>query len=131
MIIDFDQVIMLLDGTPMKLTADADAPDLTLAVVCAEACLRALDDDAAQPGLAARLFNLAARINAGGARDVDAEDVGIIKRRIERSFGPLVVGRSWDLLEGRGEEEARVDAIRPTEMTRPALNPPGKSRARR
>lgn len=99
--IDFDAKLHNLDGTPLTEGEGQDATPVGLGAVCVRACLVAHQSDASHPKLGAQLFGLAVRINKGGMIDLDAADVETVKGRIERAFGPIVVGQAWNLLEGR------------------------------
>jgi hypothetical protein len=43
------------------------------------------------------------RVGGGGQVDLEAADVDLIKRRIERLYAPLVTGQAWDMLEQRAK----------------------------
>ena len=46
-----------------------------------------------------RLFALALAVNSNADHDFSVEDVALMKNRIGRGFGPVVVGRAWQMLD--------------------------------
>ena len=96
--LNIDQVLSGLDGAP--LTADGDQP-LTLKVVVANALLQPQQEDPQVQGLAYRLYTLAQTIHAGEQVELEAADIDLIKKRLERVYPPIVVGQSWNMLEGK------------------------------
>jgi hypothetical protein len=107
--IDLTQELKTFDGVPMRLSEEDDSP-VTLKFVVADALLTQLPDDSTTKGLAYRLYTLAHLVNKGGEVDIEAGDVEMIKERIERIRSPMVVGQSWDMLEGRSEPVAAPDS---------------------
>lgn len=53
-----------------------------------------------------RLYALTQKVHAGGVVDVSAEDIALLKERIGRAHGVLVVGRAYELLEADLSEPA-------------------------
>lgn len=95
--VDFDHKILDLKGNAIK---DGDT-DLTLAGVVAPAMLAVLQSDANLTGAEkVRMFRIAQRATDGGEQELSVEDVALIKDRVVKGFGALVVGRVYDLLEG-------------------------------
>lgn len=97
--IDFSAILLNLNDTPLMQPPGADgaASPATLAWVASEALLRATDEKDGQKKYA--LYALAMKVGGGGEHELKAEDVALIKVKIAEQFGPLVVGRSFDLLE--------------------------------
>lgn len=98
--VDFDQQFRTLHGGRITMTEEDETP-ITLALVAVEALLQPQAEDAHTAGLAYRLYTLAHRIKDGGVVDLDANDVELIKQRVEKGRPPLIVGQAWDMLEGR------------------------------
>jgi hypothetical protein len=72
----------------------------TLGMVAAEALL-SLEASTKESGeQKARSFTLALQVHAAGTLDVPVEDVALIKRKIGEAWGPLVVGRAYEAIEG-------------------------------
>lgn len=98
--IDFSKPILDLAGMPVKQTEAADSPDATLATVATGALMATFPDERELSGTdkAAR-FHLAMKLTNGGDVDLKVEDVALLKNLIGKAFGPLVVGRAYDLLD--------------------------------
>ena len=45
-------------------------------------------------------YKLAQRVADGGEQDLKPEEVVLLKKRISDSFGPIIVGRAYDILNG-------------------------------
>lgn len=95
--VDFTQVLLDTKGQPIK--EDGSAKDLTLQTVAETALLAVFRDEAEsmQSGQKVALFKLALR--CVDVADLKVEDVAVIKTRIGKSFGPLIVGRAFELIE--------------------------------
>lgn len=99
--IDFDQpIIDLRTNLPMPMSVDDPKPT-TLAVPCVNALWADLPDDAQTPNLKYRAYVIASRIKDGGVVDLDVGDLDFLKKRIERVFGPMIVGQCWNMLDHR------------------------------
>lgn len=98
--IDVDQTLKTLEGGELRFDPDTPA---TLKAVCVNALLTPGPDDQTAPsGSAYVLYSLAQRINGGGVTDLQAGEIDLIKKRIERLYAPMVTGQAWDLLEQAG-----------------------------
>lgn len=45
------------------------------------------------------IYALAAKVHAGGVVDLNAEELALLKSRVEAAYPPLVVGKAVELLE--------------------------------
>jgi hypothetical protein len=101
--IDFSTVIRDLDGAPVKMCADetpACKAGATIGMIAAGALLAPDDPHSPQaPAEKVRCFTLALSVHKGGRIDVSAEDVVLIKGRIAAAYGPLIVGRAFEILD--------------------------------
>lgn len=92
--VDFSKVITGLKGEPLS---DGKEPVTLSAVVCG--VLLALDQaESAEDKV--RKFQLAVRAVNGGVQDLSAEDLVLLKKLIGKLCPPLVVGRSYQILDG-------------------------------
>jgi hypothetical protein len=95
--------------TPMKTLAgapilDPDKQSVTLQTVSIEALMAFPIDDADKTMSGkqkAALHSLAERFyQASEAVEMTAEEVTLLKERIGKAYGPLIVGQAWRMLEG-------------------------------
>lgn len=95
---DFSTVITDLNGKP--LTGQSEGKTLTLGEVCANALLAQFPDETNLPGAdKVKRFDLAMKVSTAKNVTLSAEDTALLKTVIAKGFGPLVVGRSWALLD--------------------------------
>jgi hypothetical protein len=101
---NFSTPILKIDGTAFD-----DKP--TLATVSFMALTANLPGDDRMTGeQKVKLYKLAHLVvHAGGVKEVTAEDIALLKDRIGKAFGVLVVGAAWDLLE---QDVAAYDSTR-------------------
>lgn len=105
--IDFGASILDLDGEPLM---EGENP-ITLAAVSVNALLATLTDAQGQPEQLSgedkvKSATLAQAIHTVGTVDLEAEQVALLKGRIGRLYGPLLVMQAWNLLdpkEGKGK----------------------------
>lgn len=94
--VDFSTVLNDLLGEPLK----EDGKPFTLSMACCTALMTPAQDE---PNVAAetkvRRFKLATAIIQGGEQDFSIEDVAELKKLIGKIFGPLVVGRAFEILD--------------------------------
>jgi len=96
--VDFSKVILDLKGEPVK---DGEK-DFTLGDVAQNALLMPYPDEKELDGKAkVERFMIATTAALGGEQDISAEDVALIKKLIAKAYGPLVVGRSYQIIEGK------------------------------
>jgi len=106
--IDFSQVIMTLEGVPMK---GAQGVEFTLRSACVVA-LDAITEEAKQVdakekyrrgALAARIYRTKEPIN------LSAEEIVLLKELVGKLFGPRVVHEVWNVLDPSANEEDRIE----------------------
>jgi hypothetical protein len=100
--INLDLQLKSPDGDPV-VQREGSAEIATLKGCAMNALLTPQELDGATPGLGYRLYTLADQIKGGGEVDLDADDVALIKQRIERLYAPWILGQCWDALEGGRE----------------------------
>lgn len=94
--IDFSVVLKNLVGDPLK----EDGKDFTLAMASCTALMQpAMDEPNIPADAKVRRFKLATVIVHGGEQDLTIEEVAELKRLIGKIFGPLVVGRAFEILD--------------------------------
>ena len=94
--IDFSAVLRDLDGAEIS---DGGKP-LTLARVASAALLQAYIDESTLAGeIKVRRFVLAMKVAEAGELELTAEETAMLKERVAKGYGPLVVGRAWELLD--------------------------------
>jgi hypothetical protein len=104
--IDFNTQLKDIDGQPLlDNIIEAGLPKqvpVTLARIAANALLQNYPDEANLAGAEkVKRFELAMKVSsAKKAIPLVAEDIALIKERIAKAYGPLVVGRAWQLLDG-------------------------------
>lgn len=105
--VDFAQPLKTMDGVPIKddegKRDEAGKPveDFTLKVLCVRVLVATLSGDDKLPGeKKLKLYDLACSINTGTA-DLESDDIVLVKERISKAFGPLVVGQAFKMLEGQ------------------------------
>ena len=98
--IDFTQVLNGLDGKPV-MGGDAKNPtQLTLSDVAITALETPLEEDRGLTGKAKfELDDLARRVYRNKSAVLSPEDQTLLKDRIARLYGPLVVGVAWRLID--------------------------------
>lgn len=95
--IDFSRAICDLNGEAVK---NEDKSALTLKTVSVNSLLAILPNENPSGEEKAQSFSLAMKIHdAQDAIDLKAEEVVRLKTFIGKSYGPLVVGRAYALLE--------------------------------
>lgn len=97
--IDFSKQITDFDGKAVPTDGDADAGALTLKTVALNALLTLIPGENVEGEEKAKRYALALRIHgATEPLDLTAEEVAKIKQLAGRIYFPLVVGRSYELL---------------------------------
>jgi DUF1365 family protein len=95
--VNFDKVLVNIDG--VELLAADDKP-ATLRGVVVDALLAVFQDEQHLSGEEKLKRYLLAEKVFKGASDVGIEDVTLIKKLIGKAFNPLIVGQTWQILEG-------------------------------
>lgn len=102
---DFSAILLDMHDAPlMRPVEGGDPVPLTLAWVASEALLRGTDERDGDRKY--QLYSLALKVGGGGEVELKAEDMALVKRKIGEHFTPLVVGRSFDLIERTKESTA-------------------------
>lgn len=102
--IDFSKALKNLDGTDIvEAVIEAGLPKqvtITLGRAAANALIQGYPEEANLPGAdKVKRFELAMKVTGAAKLQLVAEDVVLIKERIAKGYGPLVVGRAWQLLD--------------------------------
>lgn len=97
---DFSTVLRGEDGVPYKDELIAQKPDLTLGLVSFHALLGEYKDEPNLPGEEKyRRGELAARVRDAGELQLKAEEVALLKKVVAKAYGPLIVFKTWPLLD--------------------------------
>ena len=96
--INFEQVLVDLDGDPIKDDTKKDSRDATLGSVARNALLARFPDEQNLSGDEQFHRYELASFTKGG-HDWPAEDVALLKKLISKAYGPLIIGRSYELIE--------------------------------
>lgn len=101
--IDFTTVIVDLDKKPIKM--DKTNEDMTMRSVCVLSLISgdSRDVDAKEKFDRARL---AEKINDNDELDLRVEDITLLKDLIGKMWVPLVIMRTWDILDPPAKEES-------------------------
>lgn len=94
---NFDAEILDLVGKPLQNGEDGS---MTLNSIACAALINVLQEDQSMSADdKVKMFRLAQVASKGGVQDVKAEDVALLKQRIGKMYGALIVGRAYDLIE--------------------------------
>lgn len=98
--IDFTQALMGIDGKKL-VRGDAKQPEtITLGDIAVQALETPLEEDKQMQGDAKfKLDLLARRIYRNADVVLSVEDTALLKQRIGKAYGPMVVGAAWRLLD--------------------------------
>lgn len=106
--IDFSTALIGLDGEPLK-TPDrlGDRGQIikagviqTLGKVCVDALVTVERGASPDGKVSFTRYQLAQKINGQGEVEVDADEIVMLKDRVGKNFGPVVVGPVYIILEG-------------------------------
>lgn len=100
--VDFSTIITDADGAPIiDCTTDCGGkPPLTLGRVSMRALTAIYNDEPSLSGEDKfRRGELAMRVYKGGSVALTAEDTALLKRLIAKGYGPLIVLKTWPLLD--------------------------------
>ena len=97
--VDVDKMIEGLDGNGIP--KDEKGEPTLLKDVCVAALVSELPSDREKADGAEKFkrYILAGKINKGGVVELTADEVTMLKDRIGKGYGALVVGPAWTLLE--------------------------------
>lgn len=100
--VDFSQQLKNLTGEVIKDSLEPNAKLLTLKSVCQTALLGIYPNDTADGEEKSRRWLLAMSLESAKELDLDLkpEDVALMKKLIGLAYGPLVVGPSYQMLNG-------------------------------
>ena len=100
---DFSQPILDLNDKPVKMQTGVDGAvtEMTLGMIAMNALLGTYEDERNLTGKEkAERMQIALRINKRMKEvDLTAEQMTMVKTLIAKCYGPLFVGRAWELLE--------------------------------
>jgi hypothetical protein len=102
--IDFATVLRDKKGEPMKAE---DEKEVTLGNVAETALLASFQDEALklEGSEKVKRFKIAMKID--GVTDMTPEEVVKIKELVGKAFGPLIVGRAYEILDGGTKEKTK------------------------
>ena len=91
---NLNEMILTLDGVPFD-------DNSTLKTICFSAVTSPhRSDENSTVEQKMKLYSLAIKINTGGVVDFTAEEISVLKERIGKLFGHVIVfGRAFELLE--------------------------------
>lgn len=100
MVINFNQTLKRIDGTNLTLDGGKDG---TLKHFAMEALQFNFNDERdITPETKCKRWLLATRIYANPEKiDLTVEELAELKKLIGKAYGPLVVGQTWEILEGK------------------------------
>ncbi len=104
MLIDFQRVICDLKGEPLKIKKNEGdiGESLKLLQVCQESLMTTFPDEQGLGGTEkVKRFGLALKIDSQLPVNLESEEIAEIKKLVGKAYGPLVVGRAWELLEAK------------------------------
>ena len=104
--IDFSTLLLGLDGEVLRTPptkAGEEGKAQTLSRVCVDALVAVEPNTIPDGKTSFERYQLAEKINDKKEVDLEAEDIVILKDRVGKIFGPIVVGPAYNLLEGKKE----------------------------
>lgn len=96
--IDFNMRIHDISGKEIP-TSVTDQTPVTLGKICEDALIATLPGDNPTPDEKGNRFRLAMKVHEG--KDLVSEDITLLKKVIGLAYGPLVVGRAYELLDSQ------------------------------
>jgi len=106
--INFSAIVTDQDGAPILdcVGAGCTGPPLTLGSAAMRALVATFEDDKNLPGEEKfKRGELALRVYKGGTVDLSAEDVALIKKQMAKGYGPIVVLRTWKLIDPESKDQ--------------------------
>lgn len=95
--VNFGAPILDLKGKPVN----EDGKPLTLGSIACQAILMNYPDEQNLEGKEkVRRFTLAMQMVSEGESDMGIEDLALVKKLIAKAYGPLVVGRAYEIIDG-------------------------------
>jgi hypothetical protein len=100
--INFKQVLKDLDGNEIKIrTGEKEEKTSTLGLVSANALLAELQGENLSGVSKIKNYELAVIVYSAKDTDLTAEEIVLIKERIAKIYGALIVGQTSKMLEGK------------------------------
>lgn len=96
--IDFNMRIHDIAGKEIP-TSTTDQTPVTLGKICEDALIATMPGDNPTPEEKGSRFRLAMKVHEG--KDLVSEDITLLKKVIGLAYGPLVVGRAYELLDSQ------------------------------
>ncbi len=102
--INFDAVLCDLAGEPMK--GEVEDATIQLKTISINALLASYQDEQTLSGEdKLSRYKLAQKIHVGGEQELSAEEASLLKRLIGKGYSPLIVGQTYEMIEGKSSEE--------------------------
>ena len=103
--INVSEVLTTIDKKPLKV----DGADMTLKDACIRALFALSNEDMKRQSGQEKMdrYTLGLKINKGGEVDLTVDEAAKVKGLIGETFGPVVVGPAWLLLEGKESKRGR------------------------
>ena len=105
--IDVTQTFVGLDGDVLT---DQDKKELTLRSICENVLLGTNPKEQIDGEEKVKRYALAMKIHEHDATDMTAEEITLVKKVIGEAYGPMVVGRAWEMLDPKTEEVPKEEA---------------------
>lgn len=99
---DYTSPIIGIDGKQLKLDDRPDSPPVTMSDVAVNALLATYPDEQSLAGTEKlRRFQIAMKIKDAGKTNLTLppDDVALVLKLVSKLYNPIVVGRSYELLE--------------------------------
>jgi len=101
--LDVTQALCNFDGEPLR-NETADGEPITLKQICINSLMANLDSDANMTGEEKmRAYSLGQRLHDGTVVDLVPEDLALLKERVGKCYGPVIVGPAFTMLNGDGQ----------------------------
>ena len=98
--VDVTQGVFDFDGEPILVGEEGKERPLTLRLVCTKSLTAILrQDETAKGEEKLKRGILAERIYSNDEVDLKAEEISLVKELIGRLYGPLIVMRTWRMLD--------------------------------
>lgn len=108
MLIKTTQIIKDLKG---KLIKDEAGKEISLKDICINALLLELPEQRLDGREKYKRYRLAMKIEDSDEIDLPAEDIVLIKDCIAKVYTPLIMGRTWDMLDPEDEARPRQEPV--------------------
>ena len=107
---NLDEKIINVDGKPLQVSEEDDS-EVTLGNVLSMACVNADPQKYATGEEKLRIYRILQKVANEDEREVEleAEEITTLKSLVGDSYGVVVVGPVYDILEQRNEEETEEE----------------------